>query len=408
MLDLAREIGQTLQRNKLRTALTGFAVAWGVFMLMTLLAAANGVTNAFEHDFLSGDNQKLTVFGGRTSRPYGGYREGRAITLKDDDMKRVAQDDASYVGSVSSSIDGEWGTISTGTHFVRTSFRGVFPEKLYSESSVELSEGRLLNDHDLNTTAKVIVLPKDYAKQLFPPDGNNVVGQRVDIGGLSFKVVGVYDTRWNRQCYIPYTTARMMSVKKDEIGSMEVHLQNVATEDDGRDAEQAVRKTLAAAHNFDPADDGTLWVMNDFVMGIKGLQAMNILNIAVWALGILTLLSGIVGISNIMFVSVRERTHEIGIRRALGAKPRKILMQIIAEAIAITTIFGYIGIIMGVIAGEVLDRMFGDSQMMRDPRVNLMLAIEVTVVLVLSGALAGLFPARRALKIKPVEALRDE
>lgn len=408
MFDLFREISQTLSHNKLRTALTGLAVAWGIFMLMTLLAAANGVTTAFRDNMLGPDSQKLSIWGGQTSKPYHGYREGRSINLKDADLALVADENKDYAAQVNSTISGGWSTMSTPTTFIRAGFDGVYPSTLVNSSRISLRDGRYINDNDVATTAKVIVLSERYASQLFPPDGAKAVGSRVNVGGISFKVVGVYTARWGRENYVPYSTARLMSENKDQIGNMTVYLKNVSTEADGEAAENAVRQTLAGAHEFDHDDSSALWVRNEFVDGIKGLKAMNILNLGVWLLGILTLLTGIVGISNIMFVSVRERTHEIGVRRAIGARPRSILIQIIAEAVAITTLFGYIGIVAGTIASELLARNFANNDFIKDPHVSLALAIEVTAVLIISGALAGLFPALRSLKIKPVEALRDE
>ena len=150
------------------------------------------------------------------------------------------------------------------------------------------------------------------------------------------------------------------------------------------------------------------WTWNQFSQGLKGLHAINILNASIWILGLLTLLSGIVGISNIMFVSVKERTHEIGIRRAIGAKPRSILTQVIAESVAITTLFGYIGIVTGILTTQLLNYLFQDAEIIKNASVSLNIAVEVTIVLIIAGAMAGLFPALKALKVKPVEALRDE
>ncbi len=199
----------------------------------------------------------------------------------------------------------------------------------------------------------------------------------------------------------------MASDRKD-LGELSVNLMNVTTEEDGKEAEKLVKNTLAKSHNFNPDDESAIWISNYFTNALTAKKGMAILDVGVWVLGILTLLTGIVGISNIMFVSVRERTHEIGIRRAIGAKPRKILIQILSEAVAITLIFGYIGIVLGTVVTQVIATVVGDDGPLENPTVSLSIAVEVTVVLVLAGALAGLFPALKALKVKPVEALRDE
>ncbi len=200
----------------------------------------------------------------------------------------------------------------------------------------------------------------------------------------------------------------MLSSNQNKFGNLSVELKNVSTEADGSDAESGIRKTLAAFHNFDPEDENAVYISNDFNNALTGKMAMGILDTCVWVLGILTLLTGIVGISNIMFVTVKERTHEIGIRRAIGAKPHKILTQVIAESVAITVLFGYIGIVLGTAVTQLLSSVIGNADMLRNPTVSLSIAFEVTLVLIVAGALAGLFPALKALKVKPVEALRDE
>ena len=283
---------------------------------------------------------------------------------------------------------------------------GIFPSRISGDRHIEVIEGRLLNDNDMSASAKVIVIPERNAQLLFP-DGD-ALGKYVSIGGLAFKVIGIYRNEWRRDSYIPYTTARMLAGNSDNVGSMNVMLKNVKDEADGNHAETEIRRTLASSHDFAPDDESAVWLWNQFSQGMRGLAAMSILNISIWVLGLLTLLSGVVGISNIMFVSVKERTHEIGIRRAIGAKPRSILSQVIAESVAITTLFGYIGIVLGTLATGVLNAIFGDTDFISNPTVSLSVAFQVTLVLIAAGALAGLFPALKALKVKPVEALRDE
>ena len=408
MRDLINEIGQTLSHNKLRTALTGLSVSWGVFMLIVLLSFATGVTNSYFENMMSSSQARIQVWGGMTSRPYHGNREGRFIELKEKDMDVIESEHPHVVKEVSSTVFGSSGNISTNTTSVSSSYTGVFPSFFSTYGSMKLTRGRLFNDRDMNSRAKVMIIPRDYAKQLFPPEGKDVVGKRVNCSGLSFQIVGVYESDWNRDIYIPYSTAMMMSPNKGRLGSITVNLQNVKTEEDGLKAENDIRNTLAATHNFDPTDDSALWINNRFTNSLQGLKIMDILKSGTWLLGILTLLTGIVGISNIMFVSVRERTHEIGIRRAIGAKPRSILTQVIAESVAITVLFGYIGIVLGTATSQVIGHIFQEADFLKDPSVGLTVAFEVTLVLVFSGALAGLFPALRALKVKPVEALRDE
>ena len=407
MIDLINEIMQTLRNNKVRTVLTGIAVTWGVFMLIVLLGVARGVTNSFDSQMMQGNSTRLRVFGGQTSVPWEGNREGRRIRLEESDLQKVPAGAPKYVESVTTRINGG-ATVSTSKAKVNQSYTGAFPQIEKELSNFELTEGRFLNDPDIENTRKVTVLPKYYITQLFPPDGNDALGKEVTINGLAFKVVGIYDSRWNRDIYIPFTTARLMASDRKDLGELSVNLMNVTTEEDGKEAEKLVKNTLAKSHNFNPDDESAIWISNYFTNALTAKKGMAILDVGVWVLGILTLLTGIVGISNIMFVSVRERTHEIGIRRAIGAKPRKILTLILSEAMAITLIFVYIGIVLGTVVTQVIATVVGDDGPLENPTVSLSIAVEVTVVLVLAGALAGLFPALKALKVKPVEALRDE
>ncbi len=394
-----------MRHNKLRTALTGLSVAWGIFMLITLVSVANGITRSFAEDMQNSSNQKISVWGGVTTKPYHGYREGRDIRLKDSDISIINREHKNTIKEVSSELSGKQSGVSTNKTYVTAGYTGVFPSAL-GLNQLEIVNGRFISDKDLDNNAKVMVLPEEYAEQLFPPDGRNAVGQRVNCAGLSFLVVGVYKGRF-RTIYIPYTTARIFASGDNDIDEIILHLNDVSeiTEADG--IEKSVRNTLAATHDFDPEDNSGVWIWNAISQALTVQSAIGILNIGVWVLGLLTLLSGIIGISNIMFVSVKERTHEIGIRRAIGAKPMKILTQILVEAIVITTLFGYIGIVMGTALTELLASGIGDS-MFEGARVDLAMAAQVTVVLIVAGAMAGLFPALKALKVKPVEALRDE
>ena len=177
---------------------------------------------------------------------------------------------------------------------------------------------------------------------------------------------------------------------------------------DAEEAEAAVRGVLSRRHEFASDDNGAVHIWNRFENYLQQKKSIDILQMVVWVIGLLTMLSGIVGVSNIMFVSVRERIHEIGVRRAIGAKPRSILIQVLAESVAITAIFGYVGVFLGILVTEVIDKLIGQSDFLYNPRVDINIAVEVTVVLIVVGALAGLFPAIKATKVKPVEALRDE
>lgn len=405
MFDLANEILQTMRHNKLRTTLTGLSVAWGIFMLITLVSVANGITRSFKEEMMNSDSQKISIWGGTTTKPYHGYREGRNIDLKNKDIDILSHEQRDVVQEVTSELNGTQSGVSTNTTNVQAGFTGVFPSAL-GLNNLELIDGRFISQSDIDKKAKVMVLPKEYAEQLFPPDGKKAVGQRVECAGLSFHVIGVYESH-RRTIYIPYSTARVFSSDNTNLDQIILLLNGVTEIEQADNIEKDVRHTLASAHDFDPDDESGVWIWNAVSQALTVQGAIGILNIGVWVLGLLTLLSGIIGISNIMFVSVKERTHEIGIRRAIGAKPVKILTQILTESVVITTLFGYIGIVMGTALTEVLASTVGQG-MFDYAHVDLRIAIQVTVVLIVAGALAGLFPALKALKVKPVEALRDE
>lgn len=405
MFDLLREIKQALTNNKVRTALTGLAVAWGIFMLIVLLGMSRGVTNAFAEQFAADNSRVINIYNGTTSKAFKGYQEGRSIYLKSRDMPAVMSRDKQHVDAVIASKSIDTAVVSTPLNYT-SGLLGHFPSELKT-ARLEMLSGRFLNQSDLDNNRKVIVLSKENADKLF---GKNVgaVGKRVDSMGFSWLVIGVYDHRWERSSYIPFTTAMLLSGNDDKVSDMRVAMKNVETLADGEAVENNVKSTLAGRHDFSPSDNSAVYIWNRFSNYLTQLSAMNILTVAVWIIGIFTLLSGIVGVSNIMFVSVRERTHEIGIRRAIGAKPRAILMQIVAESVVMTTVFGYVGVVLGMIVTGILDVVTRNMEFLSNPTVNLSIALEVTVVLIIAGAIAGLFPAIKATKVKPVEALRDE
>lgn len=406
MFDLILEILQTLRNNKLRTALTGFSVAWGIFMLIVLLGMSRGVFNSFNSHMGAQGANSLTVWGNQTSKAYHGYEQGRNINLRDRDMEAVNSENSSKVENVSSVKRGTANVISTSWDYISNGYQGVDPNVI-KRRGFTMHSGRFINDMDMQQRRKVMVLEKRNADVLFP-DSSKVIGGKVVCNGLSFTVIGVFNSDFERTSYIPFTTAMMMAGNDGKVGQLEVDLKDITTMEEGEQVEADVRHTLAQVHDFDPEDQSAVWIWNRFTQHLQMGTGLLILDLAIWIIGLFTMLSGIVGVSNIMFVSVRERTHEIGIRRAIGAKPRNIITQIMAESVAITALFGYIGIFFGILVTEVLKFAFQNTEGIKDPTVDISIAIEVTLVLILAGALAGLFPALKALKVKPVEALRTE
>lgn len=410
MFDLINEIGQTMRNNKLRTGLTGFAVAWGIFMLIILLGLSHGLVSGFEKQSGKRDNNRIAVWQGSTSMPYKGYNKNRKITLKASTVEALNESGNKYIRKASASKNISAATVTGPEDYIASGVTGVTPESKRNQW-VEMVKGRFINDADIEARSKVMVISRKTAKILFGPDSANVVGKRVKSLDLSWKIVGVYSREWDEdEVFVPFSTAVALSGGDPQIWSIDVIVDNVSDEASADEAENALRTELAQIHKFDPADRSATPMWNLFKNYLQNKTANKILDYAVWIIGIFTMLSGIVGVSNIMFVSVRERVHEIGIRRAIGAKRRNILTQVMLESVAITTIFGYIGIVMGTIAMQVLTVTFQNSENnpLADASVDISIAVKVTIVLIIAGALAGLMPALKATKVKPVEALRDE
>lgn len=406
MFDLVREIGQTLRNNRLRTVLTGISVSWGIFMLIVLLGASRGVTNYFEYAMSSQSNNVISFWSGVTSMPYKGYKDGRYIGLKSSDIDAILHDNPGKVSNVIAFASVDTARISTSLDVLTNGFEAVYPGA-QATNGIEMSHGRFINERDIADARRVIVLAAKNARLLFGSD-SLAVGKTVQSLGLAWTVAGVYDHRWRSQSMVPYTAYKAVTGNTDEAYELDVTVEGLETEADGKAAEKSIRTTLAQRHEFHPDDPNAVWVWNSFTSYLTNKAANRYLELAVWVIGIFTLLTGIVGVSNIMFVSVRERTHEIGIRRAIGAKPRSVLAQILAESVAVTAIFGYIGIVAGTFVLQIIASVIGDVEGFRNPTVDISIAVKVTVALIVAGAVAGLFPALKAIKVKPVEALRDE
>lgn len=406
MIDLLKEISQTLRNNRLRTCLTGIAVSWGIFMLIVLLGMARGVVNSFENGNWAKTSNRINVYQGKTSIAYKGYPEGRQIRPQMTDMEVIDGNDPDHVAEVTASTNLSTTVFSTSKDYISTKPQGVYPVK-EKVTGINLIAGRFLNEADIKYARRVVVMEENNAKTLFG-DPLESVGKRIDGLGLSWLVVGVYNHEWRDDLFIPFTTAMSLSGNDKYVGNLEVEIKNVGTMEDGEATEQSIRNTLARRHDFSSDDKSGLNFANQFTNYLRNKTAFDILNMSVWVIGVFTLLSGIIGVSNIMFVSVRERTHEIGVRRAIGAKPRHILVQIMTESVCITTFFGYVGVVIGMIVTQIIAWATEGSNFLENPTVSLKIALEVTLVLIISGALAGLFPALKATKVKPVEALRDE
>jgi len=413
MRDIITEIWSTARRNKLRTTLTGFAVAWGIFMLIVLLGAGNGLINANlkqSDRFLS---SSMMVFGGWTSKAYQGLKEGRDIRLHEHDMEITSKEFSQNVDEVGAQYNTS-AVISLGQQYISTNISGVYPNHT-KINKVEMLQGRFINNIDLNESRKVLVLGNKQAKEL-----NCRVGDFVNVGNFAFKVVGIYKEQENGRAdvFSSYSAIkRIYGAKTDDAGRIEFTFHGLPTEEANEAFEKDYRHRLNAEHQAHPEDEDAIWLWNRFTQNLQMEQGIGIIRTALWIVGLFTLLSGIVGVSNIMLITVKERTHEFGIRKAIGAKPWSILKLIIIESVIITTFFGYIGMVLGVVANEYMDATIGHetidtglfkATMFLDPTVGLDVCFEATMVMIIAGTIAGLIPAFKASRIRPIEALRAE
>lgn len=416
---LLSEVWSTSKRNKLRTSLTGFAVAWGIFMLIFLLGAGNGLINAQLQQSTRFLANSMRVFPGETSKAYKGLKEGRSITLNDKDILISNKTYGQYVDDVGGRLEQYNVNINYGDNYVASqSLVGVAPTHPKIDKT-ELIAGRFINEIDMKEQRKNVVLSRSQAKELCK-DYRSLVGKNVKISNLNFQVVGIYkddESRNNTEAFIAYSTIKTIYAKGDDAGSLEFTIKNLKTQEDNEQFEKNYRASINNNHQAAPDDERTIWLWNRYMDNIQMNQGIAIMQTALWIVGLFTLLSGIVGVSNIMLITVKERTREFGVRKAIGAKPWSILKLIITESIIITSFFGYIGMVCGVAANEIMDATIGHTTvdtglfkaaMFVNPTVGIGTCIGATITIVIAGTIAGLIPAIKAARIRPIEALRAE
>lgn len=420
MRDILTEIWATARRNKLRTTLTGFAVAWGIFMLIFLLGAGNGLINATQQNSHRYLNTSMVIFGGQTSKAHKGLKEGRKIELNDRDMNITQERFSDNVEEVGAELDHGNTTMSHGKEYTAANISGVYPND-YIINKRDMIYGRFINKIDIRDRRKSIVISDDMAKEL-SPTGNveDMLGQIVRMEDLAFRIVGIYQvdkSMMGTDAFIPFTTYRTIYNVGDKTGNIVFSFKGLETEQQNEAFEQRYRANLNGNHGAAPDDEEAVWIWNRFTQAMQMNTGMGMLRTALWIVGIFTLLSGIVGVSNIMLITVKERTHEFGIRKAIGATPWSILRLIIIESIIITTFFGYIGMVLGIAANEYMNATIGNMKvdsgmftttMFVNPTVGLDVCINATLLMVVAGTIAGLIPARKAAHVRPIEALRAE
>ena len=412
-IDNWAEIFSVIQKNKLRTFLTGFSISWGIFMFCILLSSGNGLKNGVSSNFAGQSKNRVEVWGRRTSKPYKGYPDQRSITFTPNDLELIKNQipEAEYISGISyNSVSASYNTFSSECQFI-----GVSPDYPNIEGlKIKKDGGRFISEADMKETRKVAVINTRFQKVLF--QNENPLGKLFMAGGLGYTVIGVFETNFEGQgaaAYIPFTTAQILYNNNWNIGNVSFTAKGLNTLEQNEAFRIRLREKFAGLHVFDPMDERAIgmWTMVEGYLRTMGI--FNGISIFIWIIGSGTLIAGVISISNIMLITVRERTREFGIHKALGAKPSSILGSILMESALITSIFGYFGMFLGIGLGELVNSILEnaeESQMFnvfKNPTVEVGVAIGAMCILVVSGIIAGYYPAMKAVKISAVEAMRE-
>ena len=407
-VDTWQEIFETIRKNKLRTFLTGFSVAWGIFMLILLLGSGQGLRHGVEYQFRDDAVNSIWIRPGETSLPYKGLGPGRQVQFRNGDYDEIRRS----IEGVEHMTGRFWIrgnlTVSYGKENGSFDVRCVHPDHLYLENTI-MTRGRFIDNLDVKEYRKVAVVGKLVERDLFK--GKEPIGQYLEVNGIAFKVVGVFEDIGGdgemQKIYLPVSTAQRVFNGADRLGQM-----MLTTGNESLDRTNAMTKeissTLAQRHTFAPDDKRAVFVNNNYEEFQKLMGLMDGIRLFVWMIGIGTIFAGVVGVSNIMMIAVRERTKEIGVRKALGATPASVVGLILQESVLITGTAGYVGLELGIATLELAAKGITGAEMFRNPEVDLGIAVGATFILVLAGTIAGFVPARRAAAIRPVDALRDE
>lgn len=414
MFDLDRwnEIFETIRKNKLRTFLTGLSVASGIFILVILLGVGEGMRNGISREFEQDASNLIFVWPGVTSVEYKGLNPGRRIQMKNEDYNRILLEHSDKLDKTSSTYQVWSNVVSYGKESGSYRMDGVFSDYQYLEN-MSLTAGRFINYNDVQNVEKSIVIGYQVKKDLFKEE--DPLGKYVELSGINFKVVGVFTDpggeREEARVVIPITTAQKALGGSNNIGRLYLTLK---PEDNFEAAvaastsfSQELDEFLKERHTIAPNDNRAININNSLENAKRFYGLMDMIRYFFWGVGICTIIAGVVGVSNIMLIIVKERTREIGIRKALGAQPLSIVGMILHESIFVTAIAGFIGLIFSLTLLEFIGPAI-ETQFIYNPTVNFTVALNTVFILVFAGALAGFFPAWRAARIKPIIALRDE
>lgn len=407
--DTWKEIFETIQKNKLRTFLTGFTVALGIFIFVTLFGMGNGLNNTFAKFFGDDATNVFFVFPGRTTIPYKGYKANRRIEFENQDVVDIQDNFAMLMEYITPRLNRN-NLVSYKEESDNYSTRGVGPAHLFAEKTI-MMKGRYLNNLDITNRTKYAVIGRLVERDLFL--GEDPIGKFIDIGGSNFKVIGVFQDdggdNEERRIYVPYSTLQLIEKNTDKIDQVILAFRPEIGYAGAMAFEKKLDDFLRNKKFISPQDPNGIFIRNVADNLKQNQQFAGVLQIIISAIAFAVIISGIIGISNIMVFVVKERTKEIGIRKALGATPKKVINSILFESIFITTISGFVGMIIGVVVlSQIGGKTLEDDYFITNPYIATGTAIFATVLLIICGTIAGYIPAKRAAKIKPIVALRDE
>ena len=405
--DRWREIFDTISKNKLRTFLSGFTVALGIFIFIILFGLGNGLKNTFQEFFLDDASNTIFIYPGKTSEPYKGFKANRRIEFENEDLKEIDENFAFFIEYLTPRI-----TRSALTRYKNESntypTRAVAPGHQFIEKTI-LMKGRYINPSDLEEKKKSAVIGRLVAKDLFK--GEDPIGKYINIGTIAFKVIGVFQDdggdNEERNIYIPYTTRQLIEKSNDKVDQIIVTFRKELGHAGALALEKSLKNYFKEKKSIAPSDPNGVYFQNLTDDLKQSQQFAVVLQLIVSFVGLGTLIAGIIGISNIMVFVVKERTKELGIRKALGATPISVIQMILQESVFITTISGYIGLFLGILVLENIGLTL-EEYFIKNPFIDFGTAFAATLVLIIFGAVAGYIPAKRASSIKPIVALRDE
>ena len=402
-----KEIFQSIQKNKLRTVLSGTTVSLGILIFIILFGLGEGLKNSYYDLFLRQANNVVYFYPGKTTKPYGGFKTNRRIEFDNSDVSDIKANFSDRVEYVNPTI--RYGdNIKYKLESYNFTIQGISPSNQYISGNI-LMKGRYINEKDIEDKTKVVVIGRIVARDIFKSE--DPIGKYVNIGNRSYKVIGVYQDldgdNEESQLFVPYTTRQQILMGSDKLSNIDVTFNPNLGGKGAVKLENDIKTFLKKKKSIDPTDPSGIRVRNVADELERSMQFAGALQIIVTFVGIGTLIAGIIGISNIMVFIVKERTKELGIRKALGAQPNEIIKMILTESIFITSISGFAGMIVGIVVLNSLDSSLHQYFITR-PEVSINLAFIATLVLIIFGVIAGYIPAKRAAKIKPIIALRDE